>query len=129
MIPPPRALFARGELPPAPPPPLVADEELARFRLRPLAKHDQKDKGEKRDGPPVKEGLLVVNRGELSAFLLIDGVPVLRATPRADDYSLPLMPGTYYVAARDFLGTVTVAQSVVSVPARLVLSEVADTER
>ena len=38
-------------------------------------------------------------------------------------------PGTYYVAARDFLGTLTVAQSVVSVPARLVLSEVADSDR
>jgi hypothetical protein len=128
-LPPRRALFVRGELPPAAPPPLVADEELARFRLRPLAKADRHEKPEKRDVPAVKDGLLVVNRGELSAFLLIDGVPVLRAAPRSEDYSLPLLPGTYYVSARDFLGTVTVAQNVVSVPARLVLSEVADLER
>ncbi|HVJ16903.1 MAG TPA: hypothetical protein VM686_15790 [Polyangiaceae bacterium] len=128
-LPPPRALFARGELPPATPPPLVADEELGRFRLRPLPKPEKNDKGEKRDGPTVKEGLLVVNRGELSAFLLIDGVPVLRAAPRSDDYSLPLVPGTYFVAAREFLGTVTLAQSALSVPGRVVLSEVADAER
>jgi hypothetical protein len=130
-MPPPRAVFTRVELPGAPPPLLVADEELSRFRLRPLTKPDkhERDKSEKRDVPPVKEGLLVVNRGELSAFLLVDGVPVLRAMPRSDDYSLPLVPGTYYVSARDFLGTVGVAQSVVSVPARLVLSEIADSER
>jgi hypothetical protein len=128
-VPPPRALFVRGELPPAAPPFLVADEELTRFRLRPLAKLEKPEKPEKRDGPPVKEGLLVVNRGELSVYLLIDGVPVLRAAARSEDYSLPLLPGSYQVAARDFLGTVTVTQSVVSAPARLVLSEVADAER
>jgi hypothetical protein len=49
--------------------------------------------------------------------------------PRSDDYSLPLVPGTYQVASRDFLGTAAVSQNVVSVPARLVLSELADAER
>jgi hypothetical protein len=131
-LPPARAVFGRAELPAEVPPPLVTDEELGRFRLRPVARtetKDKKDKADKRVGPAVKEGLLVVNRGELSAYLLIDGIPVLRAAPRSDDYSLPLMAGTYYAAARDFLGTVTLSQSVVSVPARLVLSPVADAER
>jgi hypothetical protein len=39
------------------------------------------------------------------------------------------VPGTYFVAAREFLGTVTLAQSALSVPGRVVLSEVADAER
>jgi hypothetical protein len=127
-----RALFVRGELPGGAPPLLVADESFSRFRLRALPKvgrADKPDKAEKRDALAVKEGLLVVNRGELAAYLLIDGVPVLRALPRSEDVALPLVPGTYHVAARDFLGTVTVAQNVVSVPARLVLSELADAER
>ncbi|HEV8247758.1 MAG TPA: hypothetical protein VGP93_18415 [Polyangiaceae bacterium] len=122
MVPPSRAGFARGEMPQAGAPLLVPTPELLRFRLRPVTRTE-------RSAPPIKEGLLVVNRGELAGYLLVDGVPVLRSAPRSDDVTLFLVSGTYSVQARDFLGTVNVAQSMISVPARVVLSEAADSER
>ncbi len=122
-VPPPHATFARGELPPAGPSLMLQAAELGRFRLRAVPRNER---GDKREVPQVKEGLLVVNRGELAAYLLVDGVPVLRAAPRSEDVTLPLVPGTYSVQARDFLGSVNVAPSMISVPARVVLSDVAD---
>ncbi len=125
-VPPTHAEFTRSQLPAAGGGLLLQAAELARFRLRPVPRSESR---EKREPPAVKEGLLVVNRGELAAYLLVDGVPVLRAAPRSEDAALPLLPGTYSVQARDFLGSVNVPQSMISVPARVVLSDAADSER
>jgi hypothetical protein len=123
MVPPRSAAFKRGELPPPGPPLLLDGAELSRFRLRPSGNP------ERREPHGVKEGLLVVNRGELAGYLLIDGAPVLRVEPRGGDVTLPLVSGTYSVAARDFLGSTNLAPAVTVVPARVVLSDLADSER
>ncbi len=125
MLTPPRtAAFKRGELPPPGPPLLLDVNDLARFRLRPSGKVV-----DRREAQAVKDGLLVVNRGELAGYLLIDGAPVLRAEPRSGDVTLPLVAGTYSVGVRDFLGSTNLAPSVTVVPAKVVLSDLADTER
>jgi hypothetical protein len=124
LVPPRTAAFKRGELPPPGPPLLLDGSDLARFRLRPSGKAV-----DRREQPAVKEGLLVVNRGELAGYLLIDGAPVLRAEPRSGDVTLPLIAGTYSVGLRDFLGSTNLAPSVTVVPTRVVLSDLADSER
>ncbi len=70
-----------------------------------------------------------MNRGELAGYLLIDGAPVLRAEPRSGDVTLPLVAGTYSVGVRDFLGSTNLAPSVTVVPTKVVLSDLADSER
>jgi hypothetical protein len=124
LVPPRTAAFKRGELPPPGPPLLLDGNDLSRFRLRPSAKS-----ADRREPSAVKDGLLVVNRGELAGYLLIDGAPVFRAEPRSGDVTLPLIPGTYSVGVRDFLGSTNLAPSVTVVPTKVVLSDLADSER
>jgi len=128
LVPPRTASFRRSELPGPGRPLLLAGSELGRFRLR--ASHAPKSVLEQRrdPAPSVKEGLLIENRGELAGYVLLDGAPVLRAEARGQDITLPLLAGTYQVAARDLLGTVNIAPSMVTVPGRFVLSEITESE-
>ena len=92
------------------------------MRNKPLASAEARDAG------APKEGLLAVNGGDLTSYVLVDGVPVVHLAPRSSDVLLDLLPGTYSVQARDFLATEVGVSSLVTVPARFVVSEAPKSE-
>lgn len=111
-----------GELPEPTRPMLVGRAELRSLRNKPLASAEVRDAG------APKEGLLAVNGGDLTSYVLVDAVPVVHLAPRSSDVLLDLLPGTYSLQARDFLATEVGVPSVVTVPSRFVVSEAPKSE-
>ena len=116
-VPPIGAEHRVGELPEPASPHLVERGELRAFRKKPLPPP------EPRDAAAPKEGLLAVNGGDFLSYLIVDAVPVVRLRPRGGEVLIDLVPGTYSVAARDFLGDEVHPPAVVTVPARVVVNE------
>ncbi|HEX6763949.1 MAG TPA: hypothetical protein VF103_00695 [Polyangiaceae bacterium] len=121
-FPPSSAEYRIGELPAAPRSVLAARADLRAIRNKPSAGAESRDAG------APKEGLLVVNPGDLNGYVLVDGVPVAHVEPRGSDILLDLISGSYALQARDFLATEISVPSVVSVPARVVVSEAPKSE-
>jgi len=121
-VPPRDAQHRVGELPDAARSLLVGRSELRGIRNKALPIP------EARDARAPKEGLLTVNSGDLAGYVLVDGVPVAHVGPRSSDVLLDLVPGSYSLQARNFLATEVTMPSVVSVPARFVLSEAPKSE-
>ncbi len=120
-VPPAGAEFRQSELPPPPPASWLSDNELSEFRVRPAARIDKPDQN------APKAGLLLVNHGEGLRYLSIDGAPVARLLPGAEQLLLGLRAGKYQISARDFFdGEDTLVKSV-EVPARFSLGD--DTEK
>ena len=111
-----------GELPAPASPLFVSRSDLHAVRQKPVAVTDA------RDGGAPKEGLLTVNAGDLTGYVLVDGVPIVHLEPRSSDVLVDLVPGSYSIQARDFLATEIIVPSVVSVPARFVVSEAPKSE-
>jgi hypothetical protein len=111
-----------GELPEPTRPLLVGRTELRGLRNKALAA------GESRDAGAPKEGLLAVNGGDLTSYVLVDGVPVVHLEPRSSDVLLDLVAGSYSLQSRDFLATEVGVPSIVTVPARFVVSEAPKSE-
>ena len=111
-----------GELPERTRAILVDQAELRGLRNKPHAS------GEGRDAGAPKEGLVVANGGDLSGYVLVDGVPVAHLQPKSSDVLLDLVSGSYSLQARDFLATEITVPSVVSVPARFVVGEAPKSE-
>jgi hypothetical protein len=111
-----------GELPDSNGTVLVGRSELRSLRNKPIAVAEVRDAG------APKEGLVVVNGGDLTSYVLVDGVPVARLGPRSSDVHLDLVSGSYLLGARDFLATEITVPSIVPVPARFVVSEAPKSE-
>jgi hypothetical protein len=120
-MPPAGAEFRQSELPPPPPTALLSDSELAEFRLRPAART------EKPDPNAPKSGLLVANHSESLRYISIDGAPVARLPPGAEQLLLGLRPGKYQVTARDFFGGEEAVTKSIELPARFSVGD--DTEK
>jgi hypothetical protein len=120
-MPPAGAEFRQSELPPPPPTALLSDNELIEFRLRPAART------EKVDPSAPKTGLLVANHGESLRYISVDGAPVARLPPGAEQLLLGLRAGKYQVTARDFFGSEDAVTKSIEVPARFTLGD--DTEK
>jgi hypothetical protein len=120
-VPPTGAEFRQSELPPAPPTALLSDSELTEFRLRPTARTD------KADPSAPKTGLLVANHSESLRYLTIDGAPVARLPPGAEQLLLGLRSGKYQVTARDFFGSEDAVTKSIEVPGHFTLGD--DTEK
>jgi hypothetical protein len=121
-VPPARAEHRIGGLIEPSTPFLVAPSEFKNFRVRALRTP------ERRDSESPKEGLLVLNAGELPTYFLIDGVPVLRLPAKGAEVLLDLRAGTYSASARDFLSADVNPPTMTAVPARIVVSEAPKTE-
>lgn len=121
-VPPARAEHRIGALLEPSTPFLVAASEFKNFRVRALRTP------ERRDGESPKEGLLVLNAGELPTYFLIDGVPLLRLPAKGAEVLLDLRAGTYSASARDFLSADVNPPTMTAVPARIVVSEAPKTE-
>jgi len=113
--PPERASHRIGELPSPPTAQLVDRAQLRGFRVRPSAGRPGKD--------APKDGLLLVNGDDVFRYALIDGVPVARLEPHGSGLLLDLIPGTYSLAARTFLGDEVAPLQTITVPARYVVAE------
>jgi hypothetical protein len=111
-----------GELPESTRAVLVGRSELRSVRNKPVGAGDGRDAG------APKEGLLTVNGGDLTGYVLVDGVPVVHLRPRSSDVLLDLISGSYSLQSRDFLATEITVPAVVSVPARFVVSEAPKSE-
>jgi hypothetical protein len=120
-MPPAGAEFRQSELPPPPPTALLSDSELTEFRSRPAARTEKADPG------APKTGLLVANHGESLRYITIDGAPVARLPPGAEQLLLGLRSGKYQVTARDFFGSEDAVTKSIEVPARFTLGD--DTEK
>jgi hypothetical protein len=111
-----------GELPEPPSPLFVTPADLHAVRQKPVVTADARDAG------APKEGLLTVNAGDLTGYVLVDGVPIVHLEPRSSDVLVDLVAGSYSLQARDFLATEIIVPSVVPVPARFVVSEAPKSE-
>jgi len=116
-MPPAGAEFRQSELPSPPPTALLSDSELSEFRLRPAART------EKADPNAPKTGLWVANHSESLRYISVDGAPVARLPPGAEQLLLGLRPGKYQVTARDFFGGEDTVSKSVEVPARFSLGD------
>jgi len=116
-VPPAGAEFRQSELPPPPPMGLLSDNELAEFRVRPAART------EKPDPSAPKSGLLLVNHSEGLRYISIDGAPVARLLPGAEQLLLGLRVGKYQITARDFFDGEDALVKSVEVPARFSLGD------
>jgi hypothetical protein len=121
-VPTPSAEHRVGELPEPTRAMLVGQAELRGLRNKALAAAEGREAG------APKEGLLAVNGGDLSAYVIVDGVPVAHLEPKSSDVLLDLASGSYSLQARDFLATEITVPSVVSVPARFVVGEAPKSE-
>ena len=121
-FPPSTAEHRVGELPVTPRAVLAARADLRGLRNKPTTGADNRDAG------APKEGLLVANPGDLHGYVLVDGIPVVHLEPRGSDVLLDLVSGSYSLEMRDFLATEIGVRSVVSVPARFVVSEAPKSE-
>lgn len=120
--PPANARFVASALPPPAEAPLHTASELGLFRSR--AKTDEPLLA----GAP-SEGLLAVNHGDLPRYVLLDGVPVARLEPGAEQTLIGLKPGRYALGWRDFLGEASDTSRVLQLPARVVYGETPDAGR
>jgi hypothetical protein len=121
-VPPRNAEHRIGELPDPNRALLVGRSELRGLRNKPIVVPEARDAG------VPKEGLLAVNGGDLTSYVLVDGLPVVMLRPRSTDVLLDLVSGNYSLQARDFLATEITVPNVVPVPARFVVSEPPKTE-
>ncbi|HYP75577.1 MAG TPA: hypothetical protein VER12_06480 [Polyangiaceae bacterium] len=119
-VPPTGAEFRQSELPPPPPMALLADSELAEFRVRPAART------EKPDPNAPKSGLLLVNHSEGLRYFTVDGALVARLVPGAELTLLALRAGKYQVSARDFFDGEEAVLRSVELPARVSLGDEAE---
>jgi hypothetical protein len=106
-----------GELPESSGALLVERTELRALRNKAVLSAEGREAG------APKEGLLVVNGGDLATYVLVDGAPVAYLRPRHGDVMLDLVSGSYSVQARDFLATAITPAAVLPVPARFVVGE------
>jgi hypothetical protein len=111
-----------GELPGAASPLFVTRSDLHAMRQKPVVPADARDAG------TPKEGLLTLNAGDLTGYVLVDGVPIAHLEARSSDVLVDLVAGSYSIQARDFLATEIIVPSIVSVPARFVVSEAPKSE-
>jgi len=116
-VPPAGAEFRQSELPPAPPTELVSDNELTEFRVRPAARTERPDPG------APKTGLLLVNHSETLRYVSVDGAPVARLAPGAEQLMPGLRAGKYQVSARDFFDGEDAQLKIVEVPGRFSLGD------
>jgi len=110
-VPPVGAEHRIGELPSPRSSLLLSPAQTRGLRTRPA-------RVEPKDG--VKEGLFVVSHEDLEEYVLIDGIPVARSSPAGGGLSLDLVPGSYTVSTRSFLGDERSAPVTTSVPSRFV---------
>ncbi|HEV8548941.1 MAG TPA: hypothetical protein VGQ57_07935 [Polyangiaceae bacterium] len=103
-----------GELPAPPDAPLVERTQLRGLRFRPAPARPAKD--------APKDGLVLANGDDLLRYALLDSIPVARLGPHGG-ISLELLPGTYSVAARTFLGDEITPPTLTTVPGKLTLAE------
>ncbi len=113
--PPPTADHLIGEVP-LPPPALFADRaQLRSLRFRPSAARPSKD--------APKDGLVLANGDDVLRYALVDGVPVARLEAKSPPLLLDLVPGSYALSARTFLGDDLTPPVVVTAPGRFVAAE------
>jgi hypothetical protein len=122
-MPPSGAEFRQSELPPPPPTALLSDAESADLRTRAQAR------SEKPDPTAPKAGLLAVNHGESLRYICLDGTPVARLPPGAEQLLAGVRTGKYQISARDFFGAEDPAARTVEVPARFSLGDDAEKSR
>jgi hypothetical protein len=121
LTPPRRSTFRRGELPPARPPLLISESELAALSPDPKAKpHDKADKEEPPLNPKAR-GLRLENAFESPRFLLVNDQLVAFMSPNQSLSLERLKPGAYTLSLRDFLGTEAVERWAQKVPGRRVV--------
>ncbi len=114
-VPPALAEHRIGEVP-TPASALLAERsQLRAIRIRPAAVRPSKE--------APREGLLLVNSDDLLRYALVDGWPVARLEARGSGLLLDLVPGTYSLSTRTFLGDEVGAPVVATAPGRLVLGE------
>jgi hypothetical protein len=104
-----------GELPAPPTALLVERTQLRSIRTRPTPVHPAKDS--------PKDGLLLASADDLLRYAVLDGLPVARIEPHAAGVLLDLVPGTYSVALRTFLGDEVNPPVMTSAPGRFVTAE------
>jgi len=120
-VPPAGAEFRQSGLPPPPAAVLLSDNELSEFRVRATAR------SEKPDPSAPKAGLLLVNHSESLRYISVDGAPVARLLPGAEQLLLGLRSGKYQISARDFFDGEEPLLKSVEVPGRFSLGD--DTEK
>jgi hypothetical protein len=114
-VPPEQAEHRIGEVP-TPASSLLTERNLLRsIRLKPALVRPGKD--------APKDGLLLVNADDLLRYALVDGWPVARLEARGGGLLLDLLPGTYSISARTFLGDEATPAVVTTAPGRLVTGE------
>jgi hypothetical protein len=120
-VPPAGAEFRQSELPPPPPTALLSDSELSELRTRPAARTERPDPSAPRTG------LLLVNHGDNLRYISVDGVPVARLLPGAEQLLLGLRAGKYQIGAHDFFDGEDPLLRSLEVPGRFSLGD--DTEK
>jgi hypothetical protein len=70
--------------------------------------------------------LLLQNLDHLEKYVLLDGVPVARVSPGVGELVLDLLPGSYTVSVRSFLGDDVTAPATTTVPSKLVIGAPSD---
>jgi hypothetical protein len=113
--PPPAALHRIGEVPLPDSALLLERAQLRALRLRPTSARPSKD--------APKDGLLFVNGDDLLRYAFVDGIPVARLEAKSPGLVVDLLAGTYFVAARTFLGDEVTPPALVAVPGRFVAAE------
>jgi hypothetical protein len=114
-VPPEHAEHRIGEAP-TPASALLAERaQLRSIRVRPGVVRPAKD--------APKEGLLLVNSDDLLRYALIDAWPVARLEARGTGLLLDLIPGTYSLSVRSFLGDEVSAPVAVTVPGKVTTGE------
>jgi hypothetical protein len=111
-VPPAGAEHRIGELPEVRSPLLLGSGQTRAFRSRPV-------RVEPKDG--MREGLLLVNADDLSKYVLVDGVPIVRLPPGGAGVVVDLLPGSYVVSSRSFLSDEVTPPVPVTVPSRFQL--------
>jgi len=116
-VPPAGAEFRQSELPPPPPGALLSDGELAELRVRPAARTERPDPAS------PKVGLLLVNHSESLRYVSLDGAPVARLLPGAEQLLRGLRAGKYQVSARDFFDGEDALLKIIEIPARFSIGD------
>jgi len=116
-VPPANAEFRQSELPPPPPAGLLSDSELSEFRVRPAARTERSDPA------APKTGLLLANHSEGLRYISVDGAPVARLVPGAEQLLAGLRPGKYQISVRDFFDGEDAQVKSIEVPARFSVGE------
>jgi hypothetical protein len=122
-MPPNGAEFRQSELPPPPPTALLSDNELQDLRLRAATR------SEKPEPLAPKSGLVAVNHSESLRYICLDGTPVARLPPGAEQPLAGVRSGKYQIGARDFFGIEDPVARTLEVPARFTLGDDAEKSR